>query len=163
MPRYPFILGIFICIYSVFTLGAQSQNEVVVNEVLFSVANESSTTHDRLIYQRVLSEVFKKNKISQLIKKASDDFLLSRLSYKEAKAFDMQGVEVKLSQASRKKLSEFSDLEINHEIEVISKAMAIVEIKETQLKQKERFETWFDLLRHKYLLKIKSADQAETL
>lgn len=147
--------GVLISIVSFHVL---LQAETIMNEVLFSIANESSTSRDRLVYQRVLNEVFKKDTISQFTPKTADDFLLSRLSYKEAKAFDMHGNEMKINENSKKKLSEFTPSEVERELEVISTALALIEIKEAQLKGKERFNTWFELIKHKYQLKIKSSE-----
>lgn len=135
------------------------QKESLVNEVLFSITGESFTSHDRNIYQSVLNEILQKNKISSFTKKTTDDFLLSRLSYQEAKAFELTGsAKIKLSESSRHKLSEFSPAEIEREIDVISRARALIEIKETQLKQQDRFDTWFQLLKRKYQFKPKSPD-----
>lgn len=136
----------------------RSQKDAVVNEILFSIANEPSTSRDMQTYQKMLNEVFQKNKISQFTKKLSEDFLLSRLSYKEAKVFELTGFKTKISEASREKLSEFSQIEIDREIEIISKAMELIEIKESQLKQQARFDTWFELLKRKYQLKLKSSE-----
>lgn len=132
--------------------------DTVVNEILFSIVNEPSTSRDMQIYQSVLNEIFQKNKISQFTKKLSDDFLLSRLSYKEAKVFELTGTKVKVSESSRKKLSEFSPAEIDREIDTISKAMELIEIKESQVKQQARFDAWFELLKRKYQLKLKSSE-----
>lgn len=152
-------LGVLI---SILLFHVLLQAEIVMNEVLFSIANESSTSRDRLVYQRVLNEVFKKDTISQFTPKTADDFLLSRLSYKEAKAFDMHGNEMKINENSKKKLiSEFTQSEVERELEVISTALALIEIKEAQLKGKERFDTWFELIKHKYQLKIKSSETSD--
>ena len=132
--------------------------EEILNEVLFSIANESSTNRDRLLYQRVLIEVFKKNKMSQFSEKISDDFLLSRLAYKEAKAFEINGEDIKVSEATQKKMSEFSKIDIEREVGIISTALALIQTKEIQLKVKDRFKTWFELIKHKYQFKMKSSE-----
>lgn len=150
------ILALFLLLNSY--SSAQAQNEAVINEILFSIANESVTSRDRQVYQSVLSEVFQKDRVSQFTKKLSDDFVLSRLSYREAKVFELRSVEVKLNESMKKKLSEFSQREITREVEIIGKAIALIEMKETQLKQKDRFDTWFALLKRKYQLKLKSSD-----
>lgn len=145
----------FICGSVLFAAPAK---DAVVNEVLFSIGTESFTSRDLAIYKAVLHEIFGKTKISQFTKKASDDFLLSRLSYNEAKAFELSSDKSKISEAARRRLNDYSPEEINREYEVISVALALIDIKESQLNSQTRFETWFELLKRKYQLKLKSAE-----
>lgn len=155
---------LFVINFSIF-LNAQNNSEnkaeTIVNEILFSAAGESLTLRDEQIYRGVLAEIFQKNKISQFTKKTSDDFMLSRLSYKEALVFGLQGAEIKgieakINEAMKKKLIEYSRVKINREVLVIAKALALIEIKEAQLKEKDRFYTWFEIIKRKYQVKLKS-------
>lgn len=130
----------------------------LVNEILFSVAGESFTARDQQIYELVLKEVFQKEKLSEFTTKKSDDFLLSRLCFVEAKTFDLKGVDVAVTANTKKKLSDFSDTEISHEVEVVAKSLALIDIKEAQIKQKARFISWLELIKRKYQVKIKSVD-----
>ncbi len=141
-----------------FEASAQERapKDVIINEVLFSIGSESYTARDMMIYKAVLNELFQKSRISQFTKKPFDDFLLSRLSYKEAKAFELTNEKNKLSDAVKNKLKEFSPEEISSENEVLSVALSLIEIKEVQLKNQARFDTWFELLKRKYQLKVKS-------
>ena len=138
--------------------SAQPQKEAVVNEVLFSIGSVSYTGRDQLIYKSVLAELYQKNKISQYSKKPFDDFLLSRLSYSEANAFEIKSEKSKISDAAKKKLSEFSIEEILRENEYIAVAIALIDIKESQLRSQTRFDTWFELLKRKYQYKLKSSE-----
>lgn len=139
-------------------LAATDEKVQVVNEILFSVAGEPSTSRDMQLYKAVLNEIFQKNKISKFTKKFSDDFLLSRLSYKEAVVFELTGTKMKESDAARRKMADFSKAEIDREIDVVSKALELIEIKENQVKLQARFDTWFELLKRKYQLKLKSPE-----
>ena len=155
-----YFIAIILCSFFDFRNWASAQvlNETVVNEVLFFAANESATARDRQIYQSVLREVFQKTTIGRFIKKQSDDFLLSRLSYKEAIAFGLQNTEIKVPETAKKQLTEYSKAEIDREVEIISKALALIEIKEAQFKEKDRFDTWFEVIKRKYQVKFKSAE-----
>lgn len=158
MPKY--LIPIFftlVFLVSGFSL-AQAPKETVVNEVLFSIGSVSYTGRDMLIYKSVLSELYQKNRISQYTKKPFDDFLLSRLSFSEASAFELKSEKSKISDAARKKLSEFSSDEIVRENENIAVAIALIDIKESQLRSQARFDTWYDLLKRKYQFKLKSSE-----
>ncbi len=134
----------------------------LVNEVLFSLAAKSSTARDRLLYETLIQEVFEKKQLSKYSKKKSDDFLLSRLSSREAEAFDIRPDKKIISDSARKKMNEFSAAEIENELSLISKALSIIELKENQLAKEnqltpqERFDTWYEVLKRKYQVKIKS-------
>ena len=132
--------------------------EAVVNEVLFSIGSVSSTARDMRLYKLVLAELYQKTKISQYSKKPFDDFLLSRLSFSEASAFELKSEKSKISDAARKKLSDFSLDEIVRENDSIAVAIALIDIKEGQLRSQTRFDTWFELLKRKYQFKLKSAE-----
>lgn len=132
--------------------------EAVVNEVLFSIGNVSYTTRDSLIYKSVLAELYQKTSISQYTKKPFDDFLLSRLSFSEANAFELKSEKSKVTESARKKLGDFSLEEITRENENIAVAIALIDIKEGQLRSQTRFDTWFELLKRKYQYKLKSAE-----
>ncbi|MBY0555244.1 hypothetical protein K2P97_11990 [bacterium] len=133
--------------------GAQS---TVLNEVLFSVGGVSWTARDRQLYETVIREVYTRDKISKFSLKTKEDFLISRLSAREAEAFDLQPEKNKTADAVKKKFNEFSAAEIESEVNQISKALTIVELKENQLKQQDRFDAWVELLKRKYQVKIKS-------
>lgn len=120
------------------------------------MVSQSWTSRDRYLYETLLKEVYNKERVSKFSLKIKEDFLLSRLSAREADAFDLKPDQNKLSDSIKKKLNEYSTLEIESEINLISKALTIVELKENQLKQQERFDAWFELLKRKYLVKIKS-------
>lgn len=137
---------------------AFAQTPQVMNEVLFSVSGTAATSFDRQTYTGVLNEVFQKKSLSTFSRDPASDFLLSRLADREARIFDLPGEKPKISESARKKLSDLSAEEIDNEAGLIARALALVEIKEAQLKQQERFDTWFELLKRKYQLKIKTTD-----
>lgn len=147
-------LRLFFLISFVGSLSAAQS--VIVNEVLFSVAGHSWTARDRQLYEALLKEAYGKEGLTKFSVKRKEDFLLSRLSAREADAFDLQPEKNKLIDAIKKKTNQFSATEIENELTLISKALTIVELKENQLKQQERFDTWFELLKRKYQVKIKS-------
>ncbi len=123
--------------------------------MLFSVAGQAWTSRDRDVYQSVLTEVFQKKLLSQFSKNAENDFLLSRVSSKEAAVFDFTGDKVTVTESDRKKLSAFSKDEIDREVSLIAKTKTFIDIKESQHKDAIRFNTWFDLLKRKYLVRMK--------
>lgn len=79
---------LFILIFLCGPLVAAQSN--LVNEVLFSVAGQSWTSRDRQLYEVLLQEVYTQDKISKFSVKKKEDFLLSRLSAREADAFDLK-------------------------------------------------------------------------
>lgn len=119
------------------------------------MAGQSVTARDQQVYQDVLSVVFQKETISKFSQKNLLDFILAHVSAKEAEVFDLQADKIKLSDAQKKKLSEYTTDEINREIQLISKASSIIELKENQLKQQDRFDTWAEILKRKYQVKLK--------
>lgn len=141
----------FIVFFSLAVFAEKSD----LNRVLFSVGGTAWTSRDRAVYQSVLSEIFQKKSLSQFSKDAENDFLLSRVSSKEAAVFDFAGEPVVVSEASRKKLKEFNSDEVDREVALIRKAAAFIEIKESQHKDAIRFNAWFDLLKRKYVVRLK--------
>ncbi len=138
-----------------FSAALSAAEERVLNEVVFSVSNKASTRRDMEVYQVVLKDYFQKNKISNFAAKDIDDFLLSRLAYQEAVTFDFGSVEPKKKNTDIKK-NGFTPAEIKNEIDILSKALAYMELKENQIKEAERFRNWFELLTRKYQVKYKS-------
>lgn len=133
----------------------------LVNEILFSMAGESYTRRDQQLYKILLAEVFQKKQIGKFLQKEEFDFMLSRLALKEADAFGLKVTPVKLPESVRKKLSDYTPAEIDRELRAISKALAYIALKESQLQQPERFNTWFELLKRKYQIKLKSASLSD--
>lgn len=130
------------------------------NKILFSIAGQSWSLRDQQIYQAVLGEVFKKKTISPYSSGDSDDFAVSRLTEKESSLFDLTYDAVKVTEAQKKRLSSFTSAEIDKEVASISKAIAIIEIKESKNQDQARFKTWIELLKRKYQFRAKSADIA---
>lgn len=151
-------LSFLIFVLPVQSAETPSAQEILVNEILFTMDGESLTLRDFKLYQAVLREVFKKERLGEFTVKESEDFLLSRVCYREAKTFETQGVPFKVTDLNKKKLSDFTESEIESESETISKALGLIEIKESQLKQKERFSAWFELVKRKNQVRIKSVD-----
>lgn len=156
-------INILVVLLSFFVLPAESAEapsaqEFLVNEILFTMDGESLTLRDLKLYQAVLREVFKKDRLSDFNLKEPEDFLLSRVCYREAKTFETQGVPYKITEQNKKKLVDFTDDEIEIESASIAKAIGLIEIKESQLKQKERFFAWFELVKRKNQVRIKSVD-----
>ena len=74
-----------IFLFLIFSAFAQSE----FNKILFSIGSNSWTLRDRQVYQAVLGEVFQKKMLSAFSKDPENDFLLSRLSFKEAAVFEL--------------------------------------------------------------------------
>lgn len=146
---------IIISLFLLVGLLASSQEATSVNEIVFSVSKQSSSRRDLELYQFVLKEFFQKNKMSIFSKRELEDFLLSRLAYREALNFDLSGVEAKNKSFDAKKQNGYTDVEVKEEVQVLLKALAYMEIKENHLKEQVRFDTWFDLLKRKYQVKYK--------
>lgn len=144
-------LLLFILIFPCAVLAQKTD----VNRVLFSIGTTSWTSRDREVYQFVLNEVFQKKALSQYSKNPENDFLLSRLSYKEAAVFELSSGEKNKMADLGKKLNGFSATEVERETDYISKALILIEIKESQHKDSRRFNSWFDLLKRKYLVRLK--------
>ena len=117
---------------------------------------------DQQVYQAVLSEIFKKKNLSPYSASESDDFVLSRLSEKESSLFDLNYEILKATETQKKHLSNFTSSEVDKEIAAISKATAIIEIKESKKQDQARFKTWVELLKRKYQFKIKSGEITPT-
>ena len=153
-------LSRFILVLSLVSLVAQAQKLNTNNEfnkILFSVSGQSWTSRDQQAFDIVLNEVFKKKKLTTASETELEDFLLSRLSEKESSLFDLSFAAVKLTEQQRKKMNFLTSAEVNREVEMISKAIAILDLKETQQKDPVRFKAWFELLKRKYQLKMKSS------
>lgn len=144
-------------------MGIQSSafaERVELNKILFTAGNTSWSSRDQQIYQSVLAEVFKRKKISQYSQTEFNDFLLSRLAEKEANTFELTYDKVEVSEAQKKKLG-FSTAEIKDEVERVSKAITLTEIKESYHNDPKRFASWFDVMKRKYTVKIKTIEPKE--
>jgi hypothetical protein len=146
-----------IFIFSFFSFFARAER-TEINKVLFSAGDQSWTSRDMSLYQSVLSDVFKKKKLSEFSKNEFNDFLLSRISLKEADIFQISYDKKSLSESERKKLTQFTKDEIDKEVTSIAKAQALIEIKENQHKDAARFNTWLELMKRKYVVRIKSGE-----
>lgn len=125
--------------------------------MLFRVADQSFTLRDKQIYENVLVEVFKKKQISNYSKTDFNDFLVSRLSLKEAEVFQLNFDKKLFSEADRKKIG-FTKEEVEREVLAISKAQALIDIKENQHRDATRFNSWFELMKRKYVVRIKTTE-----
>ncbi|MBC7419524.1 MAG: hypothetical protein H7328_02235 [Bdellovibrio sp.] len=150
-----------ICILCLF-FGASvwsQEKAIVLNQILFSESEQSWSTRDMNLFEKVMLILNKKN-ISPWSEGRNEDFLLSRLSHREALLFGVTPEKLKISEADRKKLSEYSTKEVDAELERISYVLMFVDLKENQLKQKDRFVIWMNHLKRKYQAKIKYAEPA---
>ncbi len=127
-------------------------------KVVANVGGESWTNRDMQVYETVLSEIFKKKKLSEFSKSDYNDFLLSRMSFKEAKNLNLTGDKIVVSEADKKRLANFKSEEIDREVELIAQAQNIIEIKESQHKEATRFNNWFELMKRKYVVRTKTTD-----
>lgn len=130
----------------------------IVNQVLFYESKQSWTSRDFDLFEKVKKEVLHKDRIGQFVETNAEDFVLSRLGAREAELFEMSPIKLKLSESQRSGFVGYSQKEIDTELSQVGLALSLIELKESQLKQKLRFKTWFDLLKRKYQVKIKSTD-----
>lgn len=151
-----FIKSIFVVLFCLNVKAAESGQ--ILNQVLFYESSQSWTSRDMELFEKLKKDILQKNKLSQFAENANEDFLLSRLSAREALLFEVAPVQYKISEQQKKSLSEFSSIEVDEEIKKMGLAVTLIDLKEDQLKQKLRFKTWFDLLKRKYQVKIKSND-----
>jgi hypothetical protein len=146
-----------VLIFTLFTAVSHAER-TELNKVLFSAGDQSWTLRDMEIYQSVLGEVFKRKKLSDFSKNEFNDFLLSRISVKEADIFQISFDKKTLTEPERKKLPQFTKAELEKEVTAIAKADALIEIKENQHKDSARFNTWFELMKRKYVVRIKAGE-----
>ena len=147
-------------------MTAQAQNppvqdalvDTTLNQVLFYESKQSWTSRDQELFNKLKKEVVQKERLSAFTETSDEDFLLSRLSAREALLFEVTPLKFKITETERNVLAGYSRSEIDEELNHLGLAVALVELKESQLKQKLRFKTWLDLLKRKYQFKIKSAD-----
>lgn len=128
----------------------------VFNQVLFAEGNQSWTTRDFKLYKKIVLLVTKSEKISAFSNTAVDDFLLSRLLKREALLFEIAPQKLVLPALNKSELGEFTKSEVEQELIMISEALALLELKKSQMSQKIRFQAWIDVLKRKYAVKIKS-------
>ncbi len=133
-------------------------NTIVTNQVLFSESDQSWTSRDLRLYESVMSQVLQKKNISLWSEGRNEDFLLSRLSFREAVAFGLQASTTTLTEVERKQIPEFTQKEIEDEVNRMALVLMFVDLKQNQLKQKDRFLNWFSHLKRKYQVRIKSAE-----
>ncbi len=153
-------LAVFTCVDLAWaeTKPVASASPATLNQVLFYESKDSWTARDFELFEKIKKDFFPSGNLSSFSENNDEDFLLSRLSAREALLFELTPLKFKLSETQRLALSDFSKLEIDEEIKNLGLAAALVELKESQLKQKLRFKTWLDLLKRKYQFKIKSYD-----
>jgi len=144
-------------IFSFFTFFAHAER-TELNKVLFSAGDQSWTSRDMDLYQSVLSDIYKKKKLSEFSKNEFNDFIISRVSLKEADVFQISYDKKSLTEAERKKLGTFTKDELDKEVTAIAKAQALIEIKENQHKDAARFNTWYELMKRKYVVRIKAGE-----
>lgn len=133
-------------------------SQAVFNQVLFTEADVSWTSRDLKLYKKLLQLLTKKEKMTPFSKSSTEDFLLSRLLKREALLFEIAPQKLSMSSSVNSELSGFTKLEIEQEIKMISEALALLDLKSSQVSQKIRFQVWMDVLKRKYSVKIKSTE-----
>ncbi len=152
---------LFILIFSTHIHAQQNLPSApeVVNQILFSEADQSWTLRDFKIYKSVLLAVTKTEKIAEFSENPLDDFVVSRLLKREALLFEIAPqsitVPVNLKEANGEV---FTKLEIEQETQMIAEALALLQLKQNQMSQKVRFKAWIDVLKRKYSVKMKISE-----
>jgi hypothetical protein len=150
------LLKFFLCL--ALLSWAAPENAPVINQVLFYESKQSWTARDLELFEKIKKEVLHKDRIGQFVENNDEDFILSRLSAREALLFEVSPVKLKMSDSQKSAFNGFSQKEIENELSEIGLAMSLIDLKESQLKQKLRFKTWLDLLKRKYQVKVKSPE-----
>jgi len=150
------LLKFFLCL--VLFSWAAPESAPVINQVLFYESKQSWTSRDLELFEKIKKEVLHKDRIGQFVESNDEDFILSRLSAREALLFEVSPVKLKISETQKAAFNGFSQKEIENELSEIGLAMSLIDLKESQLKQKLRFKTWLDLLKRKYQVKVKSPE-----
>lgn len=140
------------------SLGAYAAERTELNKVLFSVGDQSWTLRDMELYRSVMSDIYKKKSLTQFSKDEFNDFIVSRISLKEADVFQISYDKKAVTEAERKRLAAFTKEEVDREVTAVAKAEALIEIKEAQHKDNARFNTWYELMKRKYVVRIKSGE-----
>lgn len=130
----------------------------LLNQVLFSEGSDSWTSRDFALYRKVISTYLKKEKLSDYAESALDDFIISRLLKREALLFEISPTDTFNYNPSKLGPGEYSKKEIETELKDLAYAEALLNLKEKQMAQKARFKAWIDVLKRKYLVKIKTGD-----
>jgi hypothetical protein len=133
---------------------------IEINRILFSLNGSSWTKRDYQVFDFVLNNAYKRKKISKFSSDELNDFLLSRMASREAETFEITFEKQNLTDSLKKK-SSFSPDELEREIETVGRALAVVEIKESHHQEPKRFNAWFEVMRRKYQVKIKSVDNSD--
>lgn len=130
---------------------------VLLNEVLFSESAGAWTQRDFELYKLVRKAALDREHLGQFVETDLEDFVLSRLTYRESLMFELERAPLKISDAERRQIENqgYTLAEINEELGRLKQAQSLVEIKESQLKQKIRFAAWYEVLKRKYKLKYK--------
>ncbi len=131
----------------------------VVNQILFSEADQSWTLRDFKIYKRLLATLTKKEKIADFSENALDDFVVTRLLKREALLFEIAPQSLVAPLNLKGADGEvFSSFEIEQETGMIAEALALLELKQNQMGQRVRFKAWTDVLKRKYSVKMKTSE-----
>lgn len=150
----------FTLLLSLCSLTAQSTfaERVDFNKVILSIGGESWTMRDVQVYNLVLAEIYNKKNLSEFSKSNLNDFILSRVSYRESKNLNLTADKTVFTESNKKKLALFKKDEIEREMDLITRANSLVELKQSQYKNSARFNNWFDLMKRKYVVRIKATD-----
>lgn len=138
-------------------LQPDSASSQVMNQILFSESSQSWTSRDFKLYKRVLSLTTASEKLTKFSDSLVEDFLLSRLIKREALLFEIEPKKLP-TLSVQKDLSEFTKAEIEQEAGVIAHALALLDLKSSQVSQKIRFKAWMDVLKRKYSVRLKASE-----
>lgn len=155
-----FRLGLIILFYAGQTFAEPS---VVVNELLFDLNKEAQTEYDFKTYKEVsdsIGNLFPQS-FSKLFKNEAEQFVFTRLAYKEAEQLDIQADQNKVDhfiQNYKFNGSVKKNEMIKNEIKSLFRVSAMVAIKERQLQSRQSLSSWLQVLKRKYSLGWKSND-----
>jgi hypothetical protein len=145
-------------------VNLNSSAPVVVNHIICSDQSTSWTSRDLELFTKIKNLMSSNaNGVFKLVNfelknnefKPLDEFLLIRLAAKEAQLFEITPVKLSAIDTSIL-LRDFAKEEVQAELSSLGLALAMIRFKELQLKEASRFITWFEILKRKYQVKMKS-------
>lgn len=130
-----------------------------VNQVLYSSSKQTWTLRDFKLYKAILKKYFSIERVSDFAESDQEDFLISRLAYVESQTFGIKNdTSLPAFDGTKKldtELSEFNTKEILAEIRLIHDAYEFLNLKKSQVIEKDRLRAWFEVLKRKNSIRKK--------
>lgn len=156
MLKISLVIVFFMQLSGRLTLAADTSRDEsiqIINQVLYSSSKQTWTLRDFKLYKSVLKKYFSIDRVSDFAENDQEDFLVSRLTFVESQTFGIRNDKTLPAFDGSKKIDlEFSDYnvkEILNEIRIIHDAYEFLNLKKTQMSDKDRMRAWFEVLKRK--------------